>query len=967
MKLLKATIEKECPDSALTADERHRNRVGKVYCYTYDAAVNDTVPSCNRDIGLPNIVKCNSRVDILENHSESTVSFKPELVPGTKIPYPGFPSLNVLPMDDAELKPCGINCFGFPSKYPNMILTMRQLPQLPGATQLAGNLIGKHIFVNWPMMHEAKVVAVLDSSCEVRIVKKQMKTRNFNPPETERWNSVSEIMVDQYLVGAGYPGSGGVAIGDVQIRLKVVPLQGMKTSPVDGSSKKLFGNEEAEIPLQLALFNSPAPDPRFMERGPMKLKDRFPPKCRVVLTKGKYRGCIGTVLNVVDDDKVGVKVQVIPPEPPFGLAIARSVQESYISASDAAKVLRMDPRIFGKITGNLFFSPGRYDLGLNLKYKDKRCVLGYTRVKRDPNSQRSKKENAKAWMAGDTVLVVGSKRMNNTDSDSGEDDKERVFWEYTPKAVRLVAAYKNAFPHLFASLAKAPDERFYDAKRVFGAKGEEMLPKVLSWLKSTETASMPRIPDSTDAMPVAAVHAVQRAADVRTATLEKDEAVKDSNVRVPASALYREGSTAATDVLLASEHSVSAPPELGDRVANLCANGVPFGARGTVVAIHDPSEGCVEVVMDEEFIGGSTLQGTCANFRGKLCVWNHLLKVSAADSKGIVDNVMPLGSGKAVVDKLMKDIQVADTSSVAVEADPVEASAKSKASRTTPTKQRNQSGRDPTNPWGSPQRPNSTTRGGGRQAGWKEAKAPPDNGIGFDNWRTVKNGQKAWNMLVSGKGSNNNAGSNKSKPVPVASDKSASDGLKAMLKIGGSSEPAPAATSSASNMTDGLKAMIGVASVPTTAPSTSSNAPPPPSSPSAADKLMQLMMQDVPVSSPLPAMPLQQTPQSAFNFTYVKEGDEQPPAVNPGQYQQPMMPMQMPMQVFNPMMMNQGGMNPMIMQPVYGMGMTMHMPNQGVPSAQQPAAPRPANREQKPRVAKTPVPMVPSVVVKSKK
>jgi hypothetical protein len=38
-----------------------------------------------------------------------------------------------------------------------MILTMHSLPQLPGALQLAGNLIGKTIFVNWPMMHEAKV------------------------------------------------------------------------------------------------------------------------------------------------------------------------------------------------------------------------------------------------------------------------------------------------------------------------------------------------------------------------------------------------------------------------------------------------------------------------------------------------------------------------------------------------------------------------------------------------------------------------------------------------------------------------------------------------------------------------------------------------------------------------------------------------------------------------------------------
>lgn len=156
-KLLIQAIENHCPDSALTAEERHRNRVGKVYCYTYDAAVNDTVPSCNQDIGLPNIVKCNSRVDVLENHSVSNISFKPELIPGTKIPYPGFPSLNVLPIENMELRPVGLNCFGFPSKYPNMVLTMHTLPQMPGAVQLAENLIGRTIFVNWPMMHEAKV------------------------------------------------------------------------------------------------------------------------------------------------------------------------------------------------------------------------------------------------------------------------------------------------------------------------------------------------------------------------------------------------------------------------------------------------------------------------------------------------------------------------------------------------------------------------------------------------------------------------------------------------------------------------------------------------------------------------------------------------------------------------------------------------------------------------------------------
>lgn len=155
--LLKETIAKHCPDKVLTADERSRNRIGKVFCYTYDGAVNDTVPSCNKDIGLPDITKCNSRVDILEEPEQEEVSFKPELVPGTQIPYPGFPSLNVLPIASSELIPIGLNCFGMPSKYPNTVLTLHKMPQLPGAAELADNVLGKSLFVNWPMMHEGKV------------------------------------------------------------------------------------------------------------------------------------------------------------------------------------------------------------------------------------------------------------------------------------------------------------------------------------------------------------------------------------------------------------------------------------------------------------------------------------------------------------------------------------------------------------------------------------------------------------------------------------------------------------------------------------------------------------------------------------------------------------------------------------------------------------------------------------------
>ena len=96
-------------------------------------------------------------------------------------------------------------------------------------------------------------------------------------------------------------------------------------------------------------------------------------------------------------------------------------------------------------------------------------------------------------------------------------------------------------------------------------------------------------------------------------------------LKVPGSALYGEGSIGATDVIQAADLNENSIPELGDRIVNICADGIPFGARGTVVAIHEASStGSVEVVMDEEFIGGSSLQGACSSSRGKLCVWAHL-------------------------------------------------------------------------------------------------------------------------------------------------------------------------------------------------------------------------------------------------------------------------------------------------------------------------------------------------------
>jgi len=879
VQLLKDTIATYCPPSKLNADERRRNSFGKVFCYRYDASCTDTVDSPNKKIGIPDIIQSNSSVSIMDKQHSTGVPFKPELFPGTQIPYPGFPALNVLPFASVELTKIGLNCFGSPSKYPTMVLTLHQMPEIPSLEVLAENIIGKSLFINWPMMHEGRVVAISDEHKEIRIVKGKPKSTPHNDAAMDRWHATSEEMNQMYHIGCGVPGQGGVDIGPITVRLKLLPLQGMKTNPANGAKKKLFGQEEAEVPLQLALWQAPAPDPRFVERGPMTLSERFPENSSVVLTKGKYRGCVGTVVGVVDQKNVGVKVQTLPPELPFGMAIARSVQESYISSIDAARILKMHPGLFGKITGRLQFEQGKYDLGLNLKSADGSCVVGYTRKKIEGPA----KGKPNVWTAGDSLLVIGSARTGMED-DSNED---KIKWEYTPKAIRLVETYRRKFPQLFSEIKKAPNERRYDANKIFGPNGEAWLPVIREWLNNTESAKLPRSPVTSDSMSYEAVAAVQRAADVRKLALGKKGWPKESLVKVPGSALYREGTTGATDVLLASDLNSNEAPMLGDRVVNLCADGIPFGLRGTVVGIHEAmTSGAVEVVMDEEFIGGTSLQGACSNFRGKLCLWAHLLKIVPENSENLVGKLVPKGSGKASVDKIISNIERQVKTDK--EQQPIQSSwdtsAEGKANAIVATPDDNGA----TSPKRSTSRPRSTDRTGstgrgGRQGAWREARGPDEKGYGFKGERKGKSGLSRWKVMI------------KSKTQPNATKQTAE--LKSLLGVGGdstdknvqqilqrpSADGTPATTGGGAEAD--LKAMLGVggwtSQPPPPLPPQHVQQQQPPKPPTAADALLQMMAQKQQPAAPHPQSFPPPGGRSSFNFTYVPEGKEQPPPQHP--------------------------------------------------------------------------------------
>ena len=99
---------------------------------------------------------------------------------------------------------------------------------------------------------------------------------------------------------------------------------------------------------------------------------------------------------------------------------------------------------------------------------------------------------------------------------------------------------------------------------------------------------------------------------------------------------------------------------------------------------------------------------------------------------------------------------------------------------------------------------------------------------------------------------------------------SATAGLKALLGVNGASKAETKTDAAISDATRGLKTMLGV-------PASSNPLVPPPASTSAADALLQLVVQSLGMtpSPQMPVAPFHPT-QPRFNFTYVKEGDAEP-------------------------------------------------------------------------------------------
>lgn len=166
------------------------------------------------------------------------------------------------------------------------------------------------------------------------------------------------------------------------------------------------------------------------------------------------------------------------------------------------------------------------------------------------------------------------------------------------------------FPDLFQALEAqdAQEIEVFSPEMLFH-EGDplERLDQVEEWLKTLETNNLGCVPIGSKAMSKDAVKAIEAESN-RYMSCIKERKKKTILVECPTNFLLAPLSETPTN------EETSPGFSLGDRVMNLCDTGpIPFGLTGTVTGVV---ANLLEVVFDEEFLGGTNLDDRCSDLRG---------------------------------------------------------------------------------------------------------------------------------------------------------------------------------------------------------------------------------------------------------------------------------------------------------------------------------------------------------------
>nr|XP_010594276.1 5'-3' exoribonuclease 1 isoform X2 [Loxodonta africana] len=503
------------------------------------------------------------------------------------------------------LKKSGVQVFQQSSRGENMMLEILSNADSDELSieNVASSVLGKSVFVNWPHLEEARVVAVSDGETKFYVEEPPGTQRLYlgrtSPPskvihlgdkEQSNWTKEVQGISEHYLRRKG------IIINETSAVIYAQLLTGRKYQINQNGEvqlEKQWSKQVLPFVYQTIVKDIRAFDSRFSNIK--TLDDLFPPRSVVFMLGTPYYGCTGEVQDsrdVITEGRIRV-VFSIPCEPNLDALIQNQHKYSvkYNPGYVLASRLGVSGYLVSRFTGSIFIGRGsrrnphgdhKANVGLNLKFNKKNEeVPGYTKK-------------------------VGSE------------------WMYSSAAEQLLAEYLERAPELFSYIAKNSQEDVFYEDDIWPGENEngaEKVQEIITWLKGHPVSTLSRSSCDLQILDAAIVEKIEE--EVEKCKQRKNN--KKVRVTVKPHLLYRP---------LEQQHGVipdrDAEFRLFDRVVNVRENfSVPVGLRGTIIGIkgaNREADVLFEVLFDEEFPGGLTIR--CLPGRGYRLPTSALVNLS---------------------------------------------------------------------------------------------------------------------------------------------------------------------------------------------------------------------------------------------------------------------------------------------------------------------------------------------------
>ncbi|XP_045143411.1 5'-3' exoribonuclease 1 isoform X1 [Echinops telfairi] len=590
---------------SLKKEERKRNQHSECLMCWYDRDTEFIYPSPWPE-KFPAIQGCSTRYQIISLDAWRVDISKNKItrVDQKALYFCGFPTLKHI-KHKFFLKKSGVQVFQQSSRGENMMLEILLNVDSDELSieNVASLVLGKSVFVNWPHLEEARVVAASDGETKFYLEEPPgtqklylgktvppSKVAHLGDKEQSNWTKEVQGISEQYLRRKG------IIINETSVVVYAQLLTGHKYQVNPNGEVRLekqWSKQVLPFVYQTIVKDIRAFDSRFSNIK--TLDDLFPPKSMVFMLGTPYYGCTGEVQDsgdVITEGRIRV-VFNIPCEPNLDALIQNQHKYSikYNPGYVLASRLGVSGYLVSRFTGSIFIGRGsrrnphgdhKANVGLNLKFNKKNEeVPGYTKK-------------------------VGSE------------------WMYSSAAEQLLAEYLERAPELFSYIAKNSQEDVFYEDDIWPGENEngaEKVQEIITWLKGHPVSTLSRSSCDLQILDAAIVEKIEE--EIEKCKQRKNN--KKVRVTVKPHLLYRP---------LEQQHGVipdrDAEFHLFDRVVNVRENfSVPVGLRGTIIGIKGANREAdilFEVLFDEEFPGGLTIR--CLPGRGYRLPTSALVNLS---------------------------------------------------------------------------------------------------------------------------------------------------------------------------------------------------------------------------------------------------------------------------------------------------------------------------------------------------